>query len=487
MRLADLIVGPAFPGVLTGDDGVTISALTADSRAVKPGTLFAALPGVKTDGHTFIDAAVAAGASALLVAEHWNGSAPVPVLRSAEPRLALARLAAAFHSACPAHVAAVTGTNGKTSTAVFFRQIWGALGQRAASIGTLGLTGPDFETYEGLTTPDPVTLHRYLAEAAGQNCAYACMEASSHGLDQFRLDAVPVEAAAFTNLTRDHLDYHKTVDAYFAAKSRLFTTVLRKDGIAVLNADIPEFPALKALCEQAGRRVWSFGAAGATLHLADRQIHAGGQVLTLDVLGVRHTVDLPLIGAFQAMNALTALGLVLATGGDPAAAVEALSRLTGVPGRLEKAGQRANGAAVYVDYAHTPDSLINVLTAVRPHASGRVIVVFGCGGDRDPGKRPLMGQAAAAHADIQILTDDNPRSEDPALIRAAARTGCPDAIEIGDRRFAIVSGVKMLQPGDVLVVAGKGHEDGQIVGTTTLPFDDRLVARDALTEVEAPA
>ncbi|GAB3126221.1 UDP-N-acetylmuramoyl-L-alanyl-D-glutamate--2,6-diaminopimelate ligase [Novispirillum itersonii] len=486
MRLADLITAPAFPGILTGDAGTAISALTADSRAVRPGTLFAALPGVKMDGHSYIPAALAAGASALLVKADWDGEAPVPVIRSAEPRLALAWMAAAFHSAMPAHIAAVTGTNGKTSTAVFFRQIWGQLGQRAASIGTLGLTGPDFETYEGLTTPDPVTLHRYLAEAAGQGCAYTCMEASSHGLDQFRLDAVPVEAAAFTNLTRDHLDYHKTVEAYFAAKAGLFTRVLKAGGIAVLNADIPEFPTLKRLTEEAGRRVWSFGRNGTTLRLTDRSIHTGGQTLSLEVMGVTHTVDLPLVGEFQAMNALTALGLVLATGGAPAAAVDALNHLTGVPGRLEKAGQRRNGASVYVDYSHTPDSLINVLTAVRPHASGRVIVVFGCGGDRDPGKRPLMGEAAARYADVQILTDDNPRSEDPATIRAAARPGCPDAIEIGDRRAAIFAAVDMLQEGDVLVIAGKGHEDGQIVGTVTLPFDDRLVARDALNQMEGP-
>lgn len=484
MHLADLMSAPDFPGILTGDAGVTISALTADSRAVRPGTLFAALPGVKADGHGFIPAALAAGASALLVRADWAGTADVPVIRSAEPRLALAKIAAAFHPVMPSHIAAVTGTNGKTSTAVFFRQIWGLLGQRAASIGTLGLTGPDFETYEGLTTPDPVTLHRYLADAARQGCDYTCMEASSHGLDQFRLDAVPVEAAAFTNLTRDHLDYHKTIDAYFTAKAGLFTRVLQTGGIAVLNADIPEFAPLKRLSEDAGKRVWSFGRAGTTIKMIDRSIHTGGQILSLEVMGVAHTVDLPLVGEFQAMNALTALGLVLATGGDAAAATEALNHLGGVPGRLEKAGQRRNGAGVYVDYAHTPDSLINVLTAVRPHASGRVIVIFGCGGDRDPGKRPLMGEAAARYADIQILTDDNPRSENPAEIRAAARPGCPDAIEIGDRRAAIFAAVEMLQAGDVLVIAGKGHEDGQIVGSTTLPFDDRVVAREALNHLE---
>lgn len=469
------------PGI---DARTEITGLTADSRAVKNGFLFAALPGTQTSGIDFIADAIRRGAGAVLLANNAipaQGTMAVPAVGTNNPRRDLAYLAAAFYTKQPDVVTAVTGTNGKTSTAVFFRQIMALLGKRAASLGTLGLTGPGFDHAEGMTTPDPVALHRLLAEAASQSCPYLCLEASSHGLDQFRLDAVRVKAAAFTNLSRDHLDYHKSMDSYRAAKSRLFTDVLDAGGIAVLNADSPEFTPLDTATRNAGRTVWSYGEQGHDIRLTECRVYPHGQTLFLQVMGEKGEVDLPLTGSFQAMNALAALGLVLACDPSitPTEAMDTLPRLVGVPGRLEYVGNHA-GAAVYVDYAHTPDSLENAIRALRPHTSGKLIVLFGCGGDRDPGKRSLMGEVVHRLADVVILTDDNPRSEDPATIRAAARVGCPDALEIGDRREAIFAGISMLQTGDVLLLAGKGHESGQTTGDTTVPFDDRTVAREAL-------
>lgn len=492
MRLADLaqgIIAEYDPGFSAPE--VEVRGLTADSRAIEPGFLFAALPGWKLDGRDYIPQAVAAGAVAVLVpADTQPMPQGVAVLASDRPRRAFARMAARFYGAQPGRVAAVTGTNGKTSTAVFFRQMWSLLGANAASMGTLGLTAGTYEVPGSLTTPDPVLLHRLLAEAADKGVSHLCMEASSHGLDQSRLDGVALAAAAFTNLTRDHLDYHGTVGAYLAAKQRLFTEVLSDDGIAVLNADVPEFTTLRDAARAAGKRVWSYGTRGEELRLISREARPDGQHLVLSVMGAAVEVDLPLAGTFQAMNALAALGLVIATGADPAAAAATLNRLQGVPGRMELAGTRHNGATVYVDYAHTPDALETVLQALRPHAEGRLVVLFGCGGDRDPGKRPMMGEIAARLADAVIVTDDNPRSEDPMVIRDQILEGCPEGAApvtaIGGRRDAIRAAVADLRAGDVLLLAGKGHETGQIVAGVVLPFDDRIEARFAIEAADSP-
>jgi UDP-N-acetylmuramoyl-L-alanyl-D-glutamate--2,6-diaminopimelate ligase len=460
-----------------------ISGITADSRLVTPGALFVALSGSKADGRGFVADAVTRGAAAVLTD---LGSAAalaqlfaVPIYGDANPRRRLALLAARFHGPQPRIVAAVTGTNGKTSTAAFTRQIWAACGQRAAAIGTLGVEGPDGLLPGSMTTPDPVALHGILADLARDNIDHAVMEASSHGLDQYRLDGVRIAAAAFTNLTQDHLDYHGTMEAYFAAKQRLFEHVLAPGGVAVLNADIPEYAVLAETARNAGHPILDFGTEGQALRLVSRQPSATGQLLELDVLGRRRIVELPLVGSFQAMNALAALGLAIATDVDPDAAIEALQRLAVVRGRVERVVELANGAVVFVDYAHTPDGLDKVLTALRPHAANRLVCVFGAGGDRDPTKRPKMGAIVAALADIAIVTDDNPRSEDPAAIRAAILAACPAGIEIGDRALAIETGLSLLGAGDVLVIAGKGHEQGQTIAGVVLPFDDATVARTA--------
>jgi UDP-N-acetylmuramoyl-L-alanyl-D-glutamate--2,6-diaminopimelate ligase len=459
-----------------------ITGITADSRLVRPGALFVALSGSKADGRSFVADAVTRGAAAVLTDA---GSAAalaqilaVPVFGDANPRRALALLAARFHGAQPKTVAAVTGTNGKTSTASFTRQIWAAAGHRAASIGTLGVEGPDGLIPGSMTTPDPVVLHGMLADLARDGIDYAVMEASSHGLDQYRLDGVRITAGAFTNLTQDHLDYHGTMQAYLEAKMRLFEHVLAPGGIAVLNADIPEYPALAAASREAGHPILDFGTQGQALRLVARHPGPAGQVLELDVLGRRRSVELPLVGSFQAMNALAALGLAIATDIPPDIAIEALAKLTVVRGRVEKIVELPNGATVFVDYAHTPDGLDKVLTALRPHAANRLVCVFGAGGDRDPTKRPKMGAIVADLADIAIVTDDNPRSEEPAKIRAAILTACPNAQEIGDRALAIDTAMRGLAAGDVLVIAGKGHEQGQTIAGVVHPFDDATVARD---------
>jgi UDP-N-acetylmuramoyl-L-alanyl-D-glutamate--2,6-diaminopimelate ligase len=458
-----------------------ISGLTCDSRKVRPGMLFAALPGTKVDGRIFISQALSQGAAAILAplgTEIDTGA--VPLVCVDNTRQAYARAAAAFHAAQPAVVVAVTGTNGKTSTVNFARQMWTRLGHKAASLGTLGIMAEGWPHRPSLTTPDPADLHSALAELAQAGVTHAAMEASSHGLDQYRLDGVALRAAAFTNLTRDHLDYHADMDAYAEAKLRLFAELLPADGVAVVNADSDIAPRVEAIAAERGQRLLRFGRQGVELKLVDAQPDAHGQVLRLEVLGRAHTVHLPLAGTFQAANALTALGLVIGCGAEPQAAVAALETLEGVPGRLQKVAANAAGAPVYVDYAHTPDALETVLAALRPHTSGRLIVVFGCGGDRDPGKRPQMGAIAEARADVAIVTDDNPRSEDPAAIRKAILAACPHATEIGDRAAAIRAAVAMAGAGDVVVLAGKGHEAGQIVGSTVLPFDDADEARKAV-------
>jgi UDP-N-acetylmuramoyl-L-alanyl-D-glutamate--2,6-diaminopimelate ligase len=476
------IVGAARP--VSDPD---ILGVTADSRAVKPGWLFAAVPGAKADGRRFVGDAVARGAVAVLGNPGIDVPPGVAFVPSANPRRDLALIAARFHGAQPPIVAAVTGTNGKTSVASFARQIWTLIGRSAASLGTLGLVAPHRERPGALTTPDPVALHQDLAELAGEGIECLAMEASSHGLEQYRLDGVRIAAAAFTNLTRDHLDYHGTMQAYFAAKKRLFAEVMAPGGSAVLNADVPQFDELELLCRAAGHRVIGYGRFGAevTLDQVAREPH--GQRLSLIVFGRRIDVDLPLVAEFQAMNALAALGLVIGCGADAERAAATLARLDGVPGRLQRAALRANGAAIYVDYAHTPDALETILNALRPHTTGRLIVVFGCGGDRDAGKRPQMGAIAARLADRAIVTDDNPRSENPAAIRRAILAASPGATEIGDRREAIFAATAELQAGDLLVIAGKGHERGQIVGSTVLPFDDATVAKEAVAAVDGGA
>ena len=456
-----------------------VTAMTADSRDVRPGMLYAALPGARMDGRAFIADAVRRGAAAVLapLGTIWPEGVPErPLILDREPRRALARLAAQQAGKQPGTVVAITGTNGKTSTAEFLRQLLGASGVRAASLGTLGLTGPDGSSQPGLTTPDPVTLADTLARLAEDEVQAAAIEASSHGLDQFRLDGVRLAAAGFSNLTRDHLDYHGTMEAYRTAKLRLFADLLPGGAPAVASTalDSATLAALARIAAQRRLDLRLVGEGGGAIRLLSATPHPGGQILALEADGAPRTVELALPGRFQADNALLAAGLAEAVGvADPLAL---LPGLVGVRGRMQLAAE-VRGAAAYVDYAHTPDALERLLLALRPHAAGRLILVFGAGGDRDPGKRPLMGAAAARHADLAIVTDDNPRSEDPAAIRAAIRAACPDAAEIGDRAQAIAAALEMLQPGDVLAVAGKGHESGQTAGGVTLPFDDAEIIR----------
>ncbi len=500
-------VGPARSGVgqpwSDMADWQSVAALevvgiTADSRQVVPGDLFAALPGSRADGRAFIADAVARGAVAVLAPQgtDWpQGVPPRPLILDPEPRRRLAQMAAALAGPQPATVVAVTGTNGKTSAVEFLRQIWAAGGTRAASLGTLGLIAPGFEPGPGLTTPDPVTLAETLAGLARAGVAHAALEASSHGLDQYRLDGVRLAAAGFTNLTRDHLDYHGSEAAYRAAKLRLFEDLVPTGAPVAANADMDPVT-LAALRDIAGRRrldLRTVGEAGTALRLLRATPRPDGQILLVEAGGARREIVLPLPGRFQADNALLAAALAEMLGVRDA--LDRLAGLTGVRGRMELAARLANGAAVYVDYAHTPDALERLLRALRPHTAGRLHVVFGAGGDRDRGKRPLMGAAAARWADVVIVTDDNPRGEDPAAIRAAIRAGmgavssaAPEIAaravgaaaiprEIGDRAAAIAAALAALGPDDVLAVAGKGHEQGQTIGDTVVPFDDVAVVR----------
>jgi len=458
-----------------------IHGIAADSRKVRPGSLFAALSGTKADGAAYVPEAVARGAAAVLIAEDAPlGDVGVPLIRVADPPAALARAAAAFFGAQPATVVAVTGTNGKTSVAVFTRQIWEATGGRAASLGTIGLVAPGGNTTASLTTPDAVTLHETLAALARDGVTHLALEASSHGLVQRRLDGVRLTAGAFTNLSRDHLDYHGTLEAYLEAKLRLFQALLPEGAVAVVNADAPEAPRILDIARERRLRFLSFGSAGEALRLVAAERRPGGTRLVVEAGGEAHEVALPLVGSFQVANALAAAGLAVATGVAPAAALRALSSLKGASGRLEHVGDHASGAPVFVDYAHTPEALENVITALRPHVARRLVVIIGAGGDRDAGKRPLMGEAASRHADLVIVTDDNPRSEDPAAIRRAVLEGAPGALEIADRAEAIRQAVRGLENGDVLLIAGKGHETGQIIGDRVLPFSDQGEARSAL-------
>ncbi len=464
-------------------EAVEVTGLTADSRKVGPGYLFAALPGAQSDGRDFIDEAVSKGAVVVLAPKGTALKAyepPVALVEDDNPRRRLAVLAARFYDAQPELIAAVTGTNGKTSVADFTRQIWQHAGLKAASLGTLGLIPKHEAAPSSLTTPDPVELHACLAALAEDGIERLALEASSHGLDQFRLDGVRVAVAAFTNLSRDHLDYHGEMDSYFTAKRRLFAELVESRGTAVLNADDPVFSELEEVARARGLRVLTYGWAGRNLLLRELEAMPDGLAMTFDLCGERREVTLPLAGAFQAHNVLAALGLAIATDCDREAAFAALAGLRGVAGRMEHVGRTPSGGEVYVDYAHTPDALATVLRAVRPHARNRLVVAFGCGGDRDPGKRPQMGAIASELADEAIVTDDNPRSENAATIRQEILAAAPRAMEIGDRGEAIARAVVGLREGDVLVIAGKGHEPGQIVGDQVLPFDDRQVARAAL-------
>lgn len=481
MNLADLF--SVFAGTPAGSVAVTGVAL--DSRRVQPGFVFFAVPGSTADGMAFVGAAVQAGAVAVV----GEGAAPadlpdhVAYLRATDVRQTLAYTAARIHSRQPATIAAVTGTSGKTSVAEFTRQIFAASGRQAASLGTIGVVTPAETVYGSLTTPDPVTLHETLDHLAGQGITHLAMEASSHGLDQRRLDGVRLTAAGFTNLGRDHLDYHPTAEAYLAAKLRLFDTLLPADGTAVVNADCDHAGEVLAAVTARGIRAVTVGRAGRQLRLASVSRQGFGQALIVEADGRRFDVTLPLAGDFQVSNALVAAGLAMACGEDVSRVLASLSRLAGVKGRLERVGE-VNGALAVIDYAHKPDALAQVLDTLRPYATGRLVCLFGCGGDRDRGKRPLMGAIAAEKADIVIVTDDNPRSEEPAAIRAAILAAAPGAREIGDRGKAIRVAVGMLAPGDVLVVAGKGHETGQIVGDKVLAFSDHEAVAAAITAVE---
>ena len=479
MKLRDLFSGDAIIGAQHAD--VAVSGIAVDSRAVKPGDAFFALAGVKTDGARFIDQAIASGAVAVVSDRVPENDARAVFIAVSNPRRALALAAARFYPRQPQTIAAVTGTSGKTSVAVFTRQIWQQLGLAAASIGTIGLVSPKRTVYGSLTTPDPIALHRSLDEIAGEGVTHLAFEASSHGLDQHRLDGVRVNAGAFTNLSRDHMDYHPTVEHYLAAKLRLFTDLVVDGGAAVIAADHDHSAAVIEAARLRKLRILTVGRGGDAIRLRDAQVDGFAQKLSLEHDGQIHQVRLPLVGDFQIENAMVAAGLVIATGSEPARVFAALENLQGAPGRLEFVGER-NGAPVFVDYAHKPDALAKALEALRPYTKRKLVVVFGAGGDRDAGKRPLMGAIAAENADTVIVTDDNPRSENPASIRAAIMAAAKGATDIADRNEAIRTAVAGLQAGDALLIAGKGHETGQIVGDQVLPFSDHEAAIAALAE-----
>jgi UDP-N-acetylmuramoyl-L-alanyl-D-glutamate--2,6-diaminopimelate ligase len=463
-----------------------VGGITADSRAVKRGDVFVAIAGTKADGSRFIAPAIAAGAVAI-VAEQ-PPAAPlhddVAFVRVPNARRALSLIAAKIYPRQPQTVVAVTGTSGKTSVAAFTRQIWSSLGHSAASIGTVGIVSPRGETYGSLTTPDPVDLHRSIDALAGEGVTCLAIEASSHGLDQFRLDGLRLAAGGFTNITRDHLDYHPSFEAYLAAKLRLFEVLLPSGSAAVIDVDHDHADAVVSAAEARGLRIVSVGHSGTGIRLVQAKIDGFAQALKLEHGGKDFRVRLPLVGEFQVENALVAAGLAIATGSDPAAVFPALENLKGAKGRLELVGSN-HGAPIFVDYAHKPDALAKALDALRPYVTGKLAVVFGAGGDRDRGKRPLMGAVAAEKADRIIVTDDNPRSEDAASIRAAILAQAHGAAEIGDRRKAIRAAIAELRHGDVLLIAGKGHETGQIIGDRVVPFSDHEAVAAALKELAA--
>jgi UDP-N-acetylmuramoyl-L-alanyl-D-glutamate--2,6-diaminopimelate ligase len=465
-------------GALTGgNEEAIVTGFAIDHRKVAPGTVFGAFQGARVNGEDYITDAVRSGAIAVVTRPGVPVEGAVAIVDD-NPRERFARAAAAFFAPFPEVAVAVTGTNGKTSTVEMTRQLWRMAGAHAASIGTLGVTTADERVTTGLTTPDVVTFLSNVAGLAREGITHVAFEASSHGLVQYRTEGLTVAAAAFTNLSRDHLDYHGDMGAYLTAKLRLFSEVLSPEGTAVVWADDMYAPRVIDLAQARGNRLVTVGERGATLRLVERDPTLLGQGLTIEAEGQTHRVMLPLIGGYQAANALVAAGLVIATGGDVARTIADLARLQPVRGRLERAAIARSGAPVYVDYAHTPDALEAAIAALKPHAGGRLIVVFGAGGDRDPGKRETMGQVAQMQADLAIVTDDNPRTEDPAAIRAAILKGATNAREIGDRREAIAAAIGEAGPQDIVLIAGKGHEQGQIVGDMELPFDDVTVARE---------
>ncbi|MEM7597816.1 MAG: UDP-N-acetylmuramoyl-L-alanyl-D-glutamate--2,6-diaminopimelate ligase [Pseudomonadota bacterium] len=474
-----------------GGKKAQIAGLAVDSREVKPGFLFAALPGSNMHGAEFISYALRMGASAILtdaegarIAAQELEISDAALIIAEDARQTLAFASALWFGAQPETVVAVTGTNGKTSVASFTRQIWEKMGFDAINIGTTGVEGA-YTAPCAHTTPEPITLHRLLSEADAHLVSHAAMEASSHGLEQRRLDGVRLAAAGFSNFSQDHLDYHDTFEAYFNAKAGLFARVLPEDGVAVINIDDDRGHDMVAMARARGQEVLTVGRTdGADLHIVARSFSPTGQVLRFDWRGRVAQAELQLIGGFQAENVLLAAGLCIGAGADPDQVFSTLSSMRTVRGRMELAARRSNGASVFVDYSHTPDAVSTALRALRPHVMGRIICIVGAGGDRDPGKRPMMGQAASEHADQVIVTDDNPRSEDPALIRAAVLEGCPEATEVGDRAEAILRGVDALGAGDALLIAGKGHETGQIVGDDVFPFDDAEQASVAVSALD---
>jgi UDP-N-acetylmuramoyl-L-alanyl-D-glutamate--2,6-diaminopimelate ligase len=482
MRLRDLFSDEAT--IDPRAEAVVVTGLAVDSRAVRPGDLFFALAGSKTDGAGFIDSAIASGAVAVAGDHSPQGACRVPFVATPNPRRALALAAAKFYPRQPATIVAVTGTSGKTSVTAFTRQIWQRLGHASASIGTIGLVSEKRTIYGSLTTPDPIALHRQLDEIAAEGVTHLAFEASSHGLDQYRLDGVRVSAGGFTNLTRDHMDYHPDVAHYLAAKLRLFRDLVAADSAAVISADHDCSQAVIDAARAKNLRIVAVGSkgdgAGEGIRLIGADIDGFAQKLDLEHRGRRHAVRLPLVGEFQIENALVAAGLAIGTGSEPQAVFAELELLEGAKGRLEQVAER-NGAPIFVDYAHKPDALAKALQALRPYAKRKLVVVFGAGGDRDTGKRPLMGAIAAENADAVIVTDDNPRSENPDQIRAAILSAAKGAEDIGDRAEAIRVAISGLQPGDALLIAGKGHETGQIVGSTTLPFSDHDAVASALS------
>lgn len=482
MKLRDLFSADAT--IDPQAEAVEVTGLAVDSRAVKPGDLFFALAGSKTDGARFIDSAIASGAVAIAGDHAPQGGSRAPFVTTPNPRHALALAAARFYPRQPATIAAVTGTSGKTSVAAFTRQIWQRLGHESASIGTIGLVSPKRTIYGSLTTPDPIALHRQLDEITADGVTHLAFEASSHGLDQYRLDGVRIAAGGFTNLSRDHMDYHPDVAHYLAAKLRLFRDLIVADGAAVISADHDCSQTVIDAARKRGLRILAVGSkgdgAGEGIRLVEADIDGFAQKLTLEHRGRRHAVRLPLVGEFQIENALVSAGLAMATGSESKAVFELLEVLEGAKGRLERVAER-NGAPIFVDYAHKPDALAKALRALRPYAKRKLVVVFGAGGDRDAGKRPLMGAIAVDNADSVIVTDDNPRSENPEAIRAAILSAARGAKEIGDRAEAIRTAIGGLQPGDALLIAGKGHETGQIVGGRTLPFSDHEAVAAALS------
>jgi UDP-N-acetylmuramoyl-L-alanyl-D-glutamate--2,6-diaminopimelate ligase len=468
--------------VPAGAAGVSITGLTADSREVKPGFLFAALPGATADGATYIQKAIEAGALAVVAPPGIE--ARVPVIATQNPRRLFALMAARFFGAQPDLVVAVTGTSGKTSVASFVREIWTSMGFRAASLGTIGVVGPEGVIELEHTTPDPVKLHEMAARLAADHVQHLAIEASSHGLSQYRLDGLRLAAGAFTNLSRDHLDYHASVEEYFNAKMRLFEELLPKGAPADINADTPQAKDVIARCKASGLEIFSVGRAGTALKLISVEREGFGQRLEVQGPARGHSIILPLVGDFQAANALVAAALVLATGGEEELVFHALESLKGARGRIDLVAKSQTGAPIFIDYSHKPDALEKAILALRPYVKGKLHVIFGCGGDRDKGKRPIMGEIAARLADKVYVTDDNPRNEDAAVIRAEIMVGCPGAVEIGDRAKAIRAAVDALNSGDVLMVAGKGHEEGQKIGKMVIPFSDHDAVKAAVAGVD---